>query len=703
MMTIDGKEVEYRAGQTILEAATGAGIYIPTLCNHPHLPNFGACRMCLVKVEKMRGFPPACTTPAADGMVVTTGDDELQALRRGVMELILSEHPNSCIVCNDREMCEKYNICPTKAGRVTGCSLCPAKEYCEIRQVVEYLGIDQVGQPFTYKDLALEREDPFFDRDYNLCILCGRCVRVCDEIRGVGAIAFTNRGHETKIGTAFGMSHLDGGCQFCGACVDVCPTGALSDKATKWHGEPETAEPTACNLCGAGCQLILEGRWDKVMAARPDVEGHNRGQACVLGRFCIPALFNGADRLQYPMVRKLGELVPVNWDEALEAAAEGLKKHSASGVAFLAAPQLTNEAGYVLSKLAAAGQNAFLDIASHFDSIALRTMKEITGEARSPGRLDDIREAEAILLVGADVCVTHPVLTVHINAAKSKGAKVLRVGPGKEVNAGLVDHAEPGDDFAGPLAGLVRALGGPDCGSGSASDALVDAIKGKKVAVIVGPNVLNGPPKTIIKTAWNVSKLTGGPLVLLLQGNSQGLALVGALAEGGNDYQSPGAPKAVYTTSGTAQVPDGAEFLVVQDIYPSELSKKADVILPVRGLPEVDGTITSMEGRTLVLKPVAKGPSRALADWNVLLRLGHLLGVELSHGREDEITRAVNSDTPIKGLGLLPPVEGGEPVPIEPGEAAGEYKDEAFTYRGASIPDKVRDLHVLLRYRGVIE
>ena len=255
--TIDGVEVPFTEGQTILEAARGAGIGIPALCAHEGLEPFGACRQCVVRVEGMKGFPVSCSTAASDGMVIHSDDEEVLRLRRNVMKLILSEHPHSCIVCNEREGCEKLKGEPEKAGRVTGCSTCSKRPTCELRKICDDLGLVEGDIPMEYKGLPLERDDPFLDRDYNLCILCGRCVRVCQEVQGASAIAFTDRSSRTKVGTLFERPHLDGPCRFCGACIDVCPTGALSARGSKWQGEPDSRTASTCAFCSLGILLFF--------------------------------------------------------------------------------------------------------------------------------------------------------------------------------------------------------------------------------------------------------------------------------------------------------------------------------------------------------------------------------------------------------------------------------------------------------------
>jgi formate dehydrogenase alpha subunit len=287
-LTIDGQQVKARQRATVLEAAREADIYIPTLCSYPGLTPYGSCRMCIVEIEHMRGFPTACTTPVTEGMVVHTNTSQLQELRRGILELTLSEHPYACLICDRREQCEPYHTPLRKSVAASGCTMCPNNTRCELQKVVDYVGLTEMNVSPVVRGVPILKDSPFFDRDYNLCILCGRCVRVCQEVRGVGAIAFTYRGSQALIGTAFDKSLQESQCQFCGACVDACPTGALMDRAGKWQGLPERTVTTTCGYCGVGCQLGLEIRKERILRVAPVVENSvNQGQACVKGRFGI--------------------------------------------------------------------------------------------------------------------------------------------------------------------------------------------------------------------------------------------------------------------------------------------------------------------------------------------------------------------------------------------------------------------------------
>jgi len=353
-MTMNGKNVFFSPGETILDVARRSGIYIPTLCARADLPSTGSCRLCIVKVEGVRGYVTSCTTPATPNMVATTNSDEIEKLRRGILELILSEHPSACLVCPIRETCEQFNAPSSKTGRVTGCNMCPNRNICELRQLVEYLGLKEIRYPFFYKDFPIERDDPFMDRDYNLCILCGRCIRICEENLGISAISFIRRGHYTKVGTSFEKLHVDGNCMFCMHCVDVCPTGALTVRGSKWYGYPDSETPTTCILCEQGCELVIDTKWNKVMGAHPvrDMSIGKR-EYCVKGRCCLPALFNNPDRLKYPAIRRDdGKIIYTDWDNAINHVSDIISRYSPTEIAVLSSRHLTDESIYALNEFA---------------------------------------------------------------------------------------------------------------------------------------------------------------------------------------------------------------------------------------------------------------------------------------------------------------------------------------------------------------
>jgi formate dehydrogenase beta subunit len=291
-LTIDGIEIEVKRGTTVLQAAQSAGIYIPTLCYHPNLQSYGGCRLCIVEIEKMRGLPTACTTPAAEGMKVTTHNAKLQELRRAFLQLILTEHPNACLTCHRRERCKPYDICLREVTVYERCVSCPNNHQCELQDLVDYIGIPETPLPYQYKNLPVDfTREPLIQRDYNLCILCGRCVQMCADVRGIGAIGFAKRGFNTVVSTAYNRPLQDSGCRFCGACVEVCPTGALMDIEAAYKPDTDWEEVAVpCqNACPAGINvplyvyLIGEGKFQEALSViREKVPFPG-----VLGRVCI--------------------------------------------------------------------------------------------------------------------------------------------------------------------------------------------------------------------------------------------------------------------------------------------------------------------------------------------------------------------------------------------------------------------------------
>lgn len=257
-ITIDGVEVETTKGKRILEAALDAGIYIPNLCalRDISLPT-GACRICQVQIEGKRGTVTACSEPAADGMVIHNNTPELNAIRRNILEIMLAKHPSVCLTCHRRKRCVPGDIC-LRLAEITEeqCILCPNNNRCELQRVVDFIGIKEVSYPYKSKGLPIERDNPFIVRNNNLCILCGRCVRVCQEVLGIEAIAFNQRGIQTFIGGAFGQSLMDSGCIFCGSCVEVCPTGALKDYGDEWE---RWNDPKAASIrCRYACPAMVD-------------------------------------------------------------------------------------------------------------------------------------------------------------------------------------------------------------------------------------------------------------------------------------------------------------------------------------------------------------------------------------------------------------------------------------------------------------
>ena len=397
-LVINGKRIQFEEGKTILDVARDNDIYIPTLCAHERLPSFGACRLCMVKVHGTKGFMNSCTTPAKPGMVITTDSLEIKQLRRAIFELILSEHPSSCMMCDQAEHCDKFNSGLMKAGSITGCNTCPNKEMCELRKIADDLNFKSIRFPLFYKNIPLERNDPFFDRDYNLCIHCGRCVRVCQDVEGANILVFTKRGHSTKVGTSFEKPHIETDCKFCGQCVDVCPTGALSARGQKWYENCEDQISTTCLLCNKGCQFQVDVKWGRIVAIRPDPDYKTLETGiCVKGRFCLPVLMNNMSRLRFPRILRNFKLYPTNWDDVAVYVAEIIESYPPSKIAIYLTQFLIDEAEYIFKKFA--DQLEITNILTKPEDLATLTKKGIKVLYTTEGlpNLDKYKSLEKII------------------------------------------------------------------------------------------------------------------------------------------------------------------------------------------------------------------------------------------------------------------------------------------------------------------
>jgi predicted molibdopterin-dependent oxidoreductase YjgC len=323
--TIDGKELSAESGATVLESALAAGIYIPNLCYHPDLEPYGGCRMCIVEIDGMRGYPTACTTKVAEGMAVKTYGVDLDNVRRDALQLLLANHPLDCLSCAKNQR-------------------------CELQKVAAYLGVTGRDMHPTNSPQEIDESNPFFKLDRNYCILCARCTRSCDEVTCVNAIELINRGDQTRVGLFGDKPFMNSICRSCGECVARCPVAALVPNNDVM---PSSEVLTTCCYCGVGCSMYLGVRGGKVVSVRGNREGKaNKGKLCVKGRFGITEFISHADRLTAPLVRGENGLAPASWDAALDIVASKLKSYSPDEIAVVASARCTNEDVYVTQKLA---------------------------------------------------------------------------------------------------------------------------------------------------------------------------------------------------------------------------------------------------------------------------------------------------------------------------------------------------------------
>jgi predicted molibdopterin-dependent oxidoreductase YjgC len=329
---IDNRKIEAKPGQTILEVARENGIFIPTLCHYQKTTNVGACRVCVVEQEGARSLVASCCMPVSPNMVIKTDTPAVRAAQKMIVELLWSSGDHNCLTC-------------AKNGE------------CELQDLVYWLQIEKPRFEIEPPDYALDNSNTMILRDLNKCVLCGRCVRACNEIQVNEVLDFSMRGSKAKVGPAFDEDYINSSCVFCGECVQACPTGALTFKQAKYAGRPWelTKVRTTCAYCGVGCQMDLyvkDNKIVKVMGAADRVTP-NQGSLCVKGRFGMDFVSHPS-RLTKPLIRKNGELKEASWDEAFDFIAEKLaaikEKNGPDSIAGLSSARATNEENYLFQK-----------------------------------------------------------------------------------------------------------------------------------------------------------------------------------------------------------------------------------------------------------------------------------------------------------------------------------------------------------------
>jgi len=414
-LTIDGKPVTVPAGTSVLRAAMLAGVQIPKLCSTDSINAFGSCRLCLVEICGRNATPASCTTPAENGMAVSTQTERLKKLRRGVMELYISDHPLDCLTC-------------------------AANGDCELQDMAGAVGLREVRYGFAgenHLDLQKDESNPYFTFDPAKCILCSRCVRACGEVQGTFALTIDGRGFASKIAAGLDEGFLESECVSCGACVQACPTATLTEKSVIAIGQPEHSVVTTCAYCGVGCSFKAELRGNEVVRMVPFKDGKaNHGHSCVKGRFAW-GYTTHPDRILKPMVRKRIEdpWQEVTWDEAINHTAAEFKriqaKYGRGSIGGISSSRCTNEETYLVQKLvrAAFGNNNIDTCARVCHSPTGYGLKETFGTSAGTQDFDSVRDANVIVVIGANPTDAHPVFASQLKKRLREGADLIVVDP----------------------------------------------------------------------------------------------------------------------------------------------------------------------------------------------------------------------------------------------------------------------------------
>ncbi len=647
-LTVDGKSISAPAGTLLIEACKTVGIEVPSFCYYPNLSLQGACRMCLVKVEKMPKLQTACTTVVGEGMIVTTDSDEIKQARKSMVEMLLGNHPLDCPVCDAGGECELQDMTFSYGAAES--------KYIELKQHRE----EQQWSPVVY-----------FDRPR--CILCYRCVRVCGEAMDVSALGIENRGAGSTI-VPNQQDHLD--CEECGMCIDICPVGALTSGAYRYKTRPWEMKHvgTTCTHCADGCKTTLGVRrsdigMEIVRGDNRDKSGINGDFLCIKGRYAFD-FANHEDRLTTPLVRKNGRLVAATWEEAFavigKRIAEVRDRDGGQAIGVIGSTRTTNEENYLLQKFARAvlGTN---NIDHHRTADFPALAQSLHEKTVTTASMRDVYDAPAILLMGNDPTNQHPLLAWQIrNNVRLHNARLYLVNAetiklGKQATRFIQIASDAYDDVASFLSGQ-DGRGSPSLPKDLSE--LREKLRGEhNLIIIFGAEISGAGIQSLAKFA---STISGAKLLGLADyANSRGASDMGLdpdllpgyvpVAEAGKfrhewgslpaaeglslpemlDAAKSGKLKALYVVGanpvGRLHVsPADLEktFIVVQDMFLTETAAVADVVLPAANAYEKSGTFTNTCGDVQIVKKAGE-VSDAKPDFEMIVRIADAMGFDV--------------------------------------------------------------------------
>jgi formate dehydrogenase major subunit len=562
-LRINGRQIRARSSQTVLEAAKAAGVDIPSLCHHPAVTPHGACRICLVEIERQRTLQPACTFPVAEGMKVETESPKVVEERKFVLQMLFSERNHYCMFC---EM----------SGD------------CELQALAYRYGMDHWIYQNPYPKIPVDGTRKYFIMDHNRCILCRRCIRACSELAANDALGVKLRGARTMVTADLDIPFGESTCVACGTCLQVCPTGALVDRKSAYTGRNTQVERTksVCLFCSVGCGIEIITRAGRVLRVEGEWEEHNKGVLCVAGRF--EPVYDTRDRLRNPLVRKNGDLVPVGWDEALDTIAARLKGVKRDKIEAWTTCKTLN---LTMSELVAVFQGR---MGAHV-GVLEPTLADL--ELPGGGSLSDLLSSDSILIIGADPLSEQRVLAYHIKRARKKGAHVILVAEGNNEMSRFADERFSTADLAKAIKMVQDSLSPTvvyGVGTGKKEAEKLAALKRKAHFIPVFP-VTNGYHAKVLGLPAGMNGGHPEIVYLLLEDRMPG--------------------------EEAAKRAQEAKFLVVHTSYRGPITEKAHVVLPSLLWYEQEGSTYNLEGKKVPVRRAVPLPEGLIPENEVFTQL----------------------------------------------------------------------------------